>query len=100
MPPVAQYADACNLPDIPDGGQTVRHKLEVLAGHCADVGRPFAAIEKTLSTRWLPGEPPEEFARRCATYAEWGIGHVVLITSGPWTPEAVAALAAVTRAGS
>jgi F420-dependent oxidoreductase-like protein len=93
---VAQYADACNLPDIPDGGQTVRHKLEVLAGHCADLGRPFEEIDKTLSTRWLPAESADDFARRCASYAEWGIQHVVLITSGPWSPEAVAKLAAVT----
>ena len=31
---VAQYGDACNLFDIPDGGRTVRHKLDVLAQHC------------------------------------------------------------------
>jgi F420-dependent oxidoreductase-like protein len=92
---VAQYGDACNLPDIPDGGQTVRRKLEVLADHCAAVGRPFDEIEKTLSTRWLPSEPPADFARRCETYADWGIQHVVLITSGPWTPSAVAAVGAV-----
>ena len=29
---VAQYADACNVFDIPDGGETVRHKLGVLRG--------------------------------------------------------------------
>jgi F420-dependent oxidoreductase-like protein len=93
---VARYGDACNLPDIPDGGETVRRKLDVLAGHCADAGRPYEEIEKTLSTRWLPSEPPEDLARRCETYAGWGIQHVVLITSGPWTPEAVGKLAAVT----
>lgn len=93
---VARYADACNLPDIPDGGRTVRHKLEVLKGHCADVGRPYEEIEKTLSTRWLPSESPSDFARRRETYAEWGVQHVVLITSGPWTPEAVRELGAVT----
>src|SRR4051812_11117034 len=31
---VARYADACNLFDIPDGGATVRRKLEVLERHC------------------------------------------------------------------
>ena len=40
---VAQYADACNLFDIPDGGRTVTHKLTVLARHCADLGRPYDA---------------------------------------------------------
>src|SRR3954463_6362207 len=30
---VASYADACNLFDIPDGGQTLRRKPDVLAPH-------------------------------------------------------------------
>jgi alkanesulfonate monooxygenase SsuD/methylene tetrahydromethanopterin reductase-like flavin-dependent oxidoreductase (luciferase family) len=44
---VARYADACNLFDIPDGGRTVRRKLEVLARHCDDVGRPYDAIVRS-----------------------------------------------------
>src|SRR4051812_45805199 len=32
---VAEHADACNVFDIPDGGKTVRHKLDVLRRHCA-----------------------------------------------------------------
>lgn len=89
---VARFGDACNLPDIPDGGATVTRKLEVLAQHCADVGRPYQEIEKTISTRWLPDEPAAAFAERCARFAEWGIGHVVLITSGPWTAASVTTL--------
>jgi F420-dependent oxidoreductase-like protein len=42
---VARYADACNLFGDPD---TVRHKLEVLERHCADVGRDPAEITKTV----------------------------------------------------
>jgi F420-dependent oxidoreductase-like protein len=41
---VAQYADACNLFGSVD---EVRHKLEVLAGHCDAVGRDFGEITKT-----------------------------------------------------
>ena len=82
---VARYADACNLFDIPDGGATVKHKLEVLARHCQEVGRPYEAIEKTLSTRLHPGEPAGEFAARCAAAAAVGIEHVVVLTPGPWT---------------
>jgi alkanesulfonate monooxygenase SsuD/methylene tetrahydromethanopterin reductase-like flavin-dependent oxidoreductase (luciferase family) len=89
---VAQYADACNLFDIPDGGQTIRRKLEVLARHCAAVDRPVEEIEKTVSTRLGPRETPEEFAGRCATLAEYGIDHVVTLTTGPWTDDAVARL--------
>jgi alkanesulfonate monooxygenase SsuD/methylene tetrahydromethanopterin reductase-like flavin-dependent oxidoreductase (luciferase family) len=41
---VARYADACNLVgDV----ETVRHKLEVLHRHCADVGRDPAAVRVT-----------------------------------------------------
>lgn len=41
---VAKYADACNLfGDLP----TIRHKLEVLDRHCAEVGRDPSEITKT-----------------------------------------------------
>ena len=42
---VAQYGDACNLFGDPDA---VRHKLDVLERHCADVGRDPAEITKTV----------------------------------------------------
>lgn len=86
---VARYADACNVFDIPDGGTTVRHKLSVLADHCAAVGRPYDEIEKTISTRIEPGESADKFARRCAGQADLGIDHVIVITRGPWTEDAV-----------
>lgn len=41
---VAKYADACNLFGDPT---TLRHKLEVLDRHCAEVGRDPAEITKT-----------------------------------------------------
>ncbi len=91
---VARYADACSLADIPDGGRTVTHKLAVLAGHCADVGRPYEAIEKTLGTRLEAGESSDDLARRAAAAAALGIEHVAVITPGPWKPERLATLAA------
>lgn len=90
---VARYADACNLFDVPDGGRTVSHKLAVLAGQCAAVGRPYGEVEKTLSTRLEPGESPDSFVERCTALAALGIEHVVVITAGPWTEGAVASLA-------
>jgi alkanesulfonate monooxygenase SsuD/methylene tetrahydromethanopterin reductase-like flavin-dependent oxidoreductase (luciferase family) len=41
---VAQYADLCNVAGDLD---TVRHKLEVLRRHCADVGRDPAEVTTT-----------------------------------------------------
>ncbi|MFL6225452.1 MAG: LLM class F420-dependent oxidoreductase, partial [Actinomycetes bacterium] len=95
---VARYADACNLFDIPDGGRTVRHKLEVLARHCKELGRPSEAIEKTLSTRLEVGEPAEEFVRRSRAAAALGIEHMVVISSHPWTAEGLSTLAAAVPA--
>jgi F420-dependent oxidoreductase-like protein len=92
LPLVARYADACNLFDVPDGGATVRRKLEVLARLCEAAERPYEEIEKTISTRLEPGESPGGFAERCAALAALGIQHAVVITSGPWSEDAVASL--------
>jgi F420-dependent oxidoreductase-like protein len=89
---VARYADACNLFDIPDGGATIRRKLDVLAERCAAAGRPYDAIEKTVSTRLGADESPSAFADRCRGLAELGLDHAVVLTSGPWTGEAVGRL--------
>ncbi|MFF3875720.1 LLM class F420-dependent oxidoreductase [Streptomyces sp. NPDC001978] len=43
---VAQYADACNL--IPSSPEELRHKLDVLRGHCDTVGRDYDTIRKTI----------------------------------------------------
>jgi F420-dependent oxidoreductase-like protein len=94
---VARYADACNLFDIPDGGETVRRKLDVLARHCEELGRPYEEIEKTISTRLEPGESAGAFAERCAQLAVLGIQHAVVLTAGPWSEDGVATLAASAR---
>jgi F420-dependent oxidoreductase-like protein len=54
---VAQYADACNLFGDLD---TVRHKLDVLERHCADVGRDPAEITKTKLATLVVGRTMEE----------------------------------------
>jgi alkanesulfonate monooxygenase SsuD/methylene tetrahydromethanopterin reductase-like flavin-dependent oxidoreductase (luciferase family) len=92
LPLVARYADACNVFDLPDGGATVRHKLDVLAGLCAEIGRPYAEIEKTISTRWTAGESAAAFAERCLGFAELGVDHVGVVTTGPWTEDGIATL--------
>jgi F420-dependent oxidoreductase-like protein len=93
---VAQYADACNLFDIPDGGSAVRRQLDALARHCTDTGRPYDQIERTISTALAPGEPPESFADRCRGLAGLGMQHVVVIKRGaPWTEGDLDTIAAV-----
>jgi F420-dependent oxidoreductase-like protein len=52
---VAQYAQACNLFASPE----LEHKLEVLRGHCADLGRDYDEILKTVMTVALPGDDGE-----------------------------------------
>jgi len=42
---VAQYADAANVSGSPE---EMRHKFDVLEQHCADVGRPYASIRRTM----------------------------------------------------
>ncbi|QJY44545.1 LLM class F420-dependent oxidoreductase [Pseudonocardia broussonetiae] len=53
---VAQYADACNLFAGPD----LERKLEILRGHCADVGRDYDSIEKTVMFPLDAGEKGEK----------------------------------------
>ena len=61
---VAEHADACNLFDIPDGGATVRHKLRVLAGHCAAVGRPALRGDRQDDQRPVRSGPAGGSVRR------------------------------------
>jgi alkanesulfonate monooxygenase SsuD/methylene tetrahydromethanopterin reductase-like flavin-dependent oxidoreductase (luciferase family) len=85
LPLVARYADACNLFDIPDGGATLRRKLDVLAAACEAVGRDRASIETTLSTRRAPGETLAQFLARATALRSAGIDHLIILTTGPWT---------------
>jgi len=71
---VAQYADACNLFGVePD---QVAHKLEVLDGHCADVGRDPTEIQRTAISGEDPLEDTDGFLRRMEAYAALGIEQV------------------------
>jgi alkanesulfonate monooxygenase SsuD/methylene tetrahydromethanopterin reductase-like flavin-dependent oxidoreductase (luciferase family) len=67
---VARFADACNIGEPPakddagpiagDGAATIRHKLDVLRRHCAEVGRPEDEILRTHFTQSLVLAPTEE----------------------------------------
>jgi F420-dependent oxidoreductase-like protein len=79
---VAEYADACNLFDIPDGGRAIRHQLDVLDRHCADVGRPAGEIERTVTTALEPEESTQGLVDRCRALGALGVEHVVVIARG------------------
>jgi alkanesulfonate monooxygenase len=69
---VAQYADACNLFPTPD----LPRKLDVLRGHCADVGRDYDEIEKTVMVPLDPGERGEnvdDLVARLENLAKLGV---------------------------
>ncbi len=73
---VAEHADACNLygfePDV------VRHKLEVLDGHCHDVGRDPAEVARTVLTNDDPFADLDAFWQRTEAYAGLGVEQVWL----------------------
>jgi F420-dependent oxidoreductase-like protein len=79
---VAEYGDACNLFDVPDGGTAIRRQLDVLDRHCADVGRPPEEIERTVTTALQDGEKSEELTERCRALGDLGVHHVVAIARG------------------
>jgi F420-dependent oxidoreductase-like protein len=72
---VAQYADACNL----FAGPELERKLDILRGHCADVGRDYDEIEKTVMMPFDPGadgEHVDQILERLRELAGLGIAHV------------------------
>jgi alkanesulfonate monooxygenase SsuD/methylene tetrahydromethanopterin reductase-like flavin-dependent oxidoreductase (luciferase family) len=79
---VAEYGDACNLFDVPDGGTAIRRQLDVLERHCADVGRPPDEIERTVTTALHDGERSDGLVERCRTLGALGVQHVVVIARG------------------
>jgi F420-dependent oxidoreductase-like protein len=85
----AQWADQWNLP----GGDPERleRKLEVLHGHCADVGRDPAEIE--VSIKMKADGDPGEFAELAGQYIDAGAQHVIAQFSAPFEPSKLGALA-------
>jgi F420-dependent oxidoreductase-like protein len=99
---VAQYADACNIgagdPEV------IRHKLEVLKGHCDKVGRDYDEITKSTSFAFTPiavGADPEQ-ATAALRQKMGGISLEELDAKGKVTPtdEIVAKIQAALDAGA
>jgi F420-dependent oxidoreductase-like protein len=70
----ARFADDWNFPGgTPD---QFAHKIDVLRGHCTDVGRDFSEITK--STHVIAGGEPNETADNAAAFVEAGAEHLCL----------------------
>ncbi|MFE5922441.1 LLM class F420-dependent oxidoreductase [Streptomyces sp. NPDC056468] len=84
---VARYGDACNL--FASSPEEVRHKLDVLRGHCDTEGRDYDEIRKTVlhaGEAVVQGDV-DAFTRDIAAYTRLGIDTVIL---GPRTGEPAA----------
>jgi F420-dependent oxidoreductase-like protein len=82
---VARYGDACNLFGDPP---TIRRKLDILAEHCAGVGRDPADITKTRLGTLVLRRTREEADRIAeAIRAPWGVDEEqfrrVVVSGGP-----------------
>ena len=97
---VARYGDACNL-FFRMGDDVVRHKLDVLRGHCDAEGRPYEEIEKTCLNHFggvvrgggqgmiiSPQQAIDEFGRM----AEAGFDHAIISLANVSHPDAFQAL--------
>jgi F420-dependent oxidoreductase-like protein len=89
---VAQYGDGCNL-FARMGDEVLRHKLDVLRGHCERYGRPYGDIEKTtLDTLRLSRDggqgtiSPQAAVEACAHLAAMGIDQAIINMPNPTDP--------------
>ncbi|MEU4311717.1 LLM class F420-dependent oxidoreductase [Nocardia sp. NPDC024068] len=77
---VARYGDACNL--FASTPEEVAHKLDVLRGHCDDLGTDYERIRKTV----LAGSPEpgahDDFVRDMAVYAGMGVHTAIVMPPG------------------
>lgn len=75
---VAQYGDACNL--FATTPEQVAHKIEVLHGHCADLGRDPAEIRITMlhgADDLMTGDV-DAFVEKITPYRALGVETVIL----------------------
>jgi F420-dependent oxidoreductase-like protein len=85
----ARWANQWNLPA--GGPDILRHKVEVLHRHCADVGRDPAEIE--VSVKMKAGGDASEFAHLVNEYQEAGAQHAIAMFEAPFDPAQLGTLA-------
>ena len=77
---VAQYADACNV--IGDAA-VVQHKVEVLHGHCADVGREPETVEVTALMTIAEDAKSDVILAEAQAFSDAGVDAIVVRSTGP-----------------
>ena len=77
---VAKYADACNI--IGDAS-VVKHKVEVLHRHCADVNRDPGTIEVTALVGTADDATPDVILREAEAFSAVGVDAIVVRSTGP-----------------
>jgi F420-dependent oxidoreductase-like protein len=94
---VAQYADACNLFDMP-GTQfagNIGHKLDVLRQHCDVARRDYDSIEKTVTSNPDLAEGVPALLDHLGELAELGIDHALVSPRGGWDQASLDAVAEI-----
>jgi F420-dependent oxidoreductase-like protein len=88
---VALYGDACNVSgDL----KTLQHKLEVLKGHCENVGRNFSDIHVTTGTYCSIADTDEEALALVPEARKNGLADTALVGSPATIRERIATLEA------
>ena len=84
---VAQYGDACNFFG---GSETalIKERLEILKGHCEDLGRPYEEIEKTvLQPADFEDGSAQDVIVRGRALGDMGFEHIIFNVKGLYAPE-------------
>lgn len=76
---VAQYADGCNLFARAGKPEPLAAKLDILRAHCADVGRNYHEISKTIL---FAGFTPETLVEDLKPFRDLGVDHVFVSDPG------------------
>lgn len=88
---VARHAQMCNL--FGEGHEPVARKLEVLRGHCEELGTDYDAIEKSVIVMSDPTADHDGFLREMEGYAAIGVDTVTIAPTSAdpvaWTTEVV-----------
>jgi F420-dependent oxidoreductase-like protein len=85
-----------------DGGftgdlATWQHKRQVLAEHCATIGRDPTEIATSIHIAWHGHSDPAELAAEAAVWMDEGVDHVIFAMRGPYSASLVEPLATALR---